>query len=127
MSFDGVKSEPKNLFLNNLIALDFWTSTELYRMRRYANSIYGMEQILAMIGAHNVPELSEIAQQIERYANSGTGDILKIKELFRELQKYLYKQWFSELNLGVVPTSTLQGETIKPDSAPLDPNQTNQI
>lgn len=127
MSFDGAQAEPKNLFLNNLIALDFYTATELYRTRRYSNAICGMEQTLAMIGAHNIGEIKQLAEQLDAYSENGEAEIKKLKAAFRQLQKYLYEKWFSELNLGVVPTSTLEGEAKRPETKIYSPNQSNQI
>lgn len=127
MSFDNNQPEPKNLYLNNLIALTFYTASELYRGHRYANAIYGMEQIIAMINGHQVGELKDIVNEVDAYASAGEANVERIKVAFRTLQKFLYEKWFSELHLGVVPTSTLPTTHDTPDNAPLSSTQTSRV
>jgi hypothetical protein len=127
MSYQNQSAEPKSVFLNNLINLDFQMANSLFRAKNYADAINTMAEILSIIGARKQPELKEMYTEFVNYLVTGSAKIETLYEQFYNLQEYLMERWFSELHLGVIPTSTLPGTQERPDAAPANPNQTSRI
>ena len=127
MTYDINNSEPKKLYLNLLISLDFQVSYSLFRAKNYSDAINGMAQILGLIVSNKKPELKAIHDKIAMYQKQSSAPTDELVPIFNELQEYLSEKWFSELHLGVVPTSTLASDAKIPDSRPLSPTQTNKI
>ena len=127
MSFENVIPEPKKFFLNLLIKLDFEIASSLYRYNNYVDAINGIGQLLSLICARDKTDLKDIVTEIDQYLSQSSAPIEKLRPIFEKLQKYLQDKWFSELHLGVVPTSSLPTETKLPDNKPMDPKQSSRI
>lgn len=127
MSFENVIPEPKQYFLNLLIKLDFEIAQSLYRYKNYNDAINGIGQILSLINAQDHPDLRDMRTKINNFLIQSSAPIEELIPIFDQLQKYLNEKWFSELHLGVVPTSSLPTETKVPDAAPMNPKQTSRL
>ena len=126
-TFENSIPEPKQFYLNLLIKLDFEVASSLYRYNNYNDAINGIGQILALICSNEHPELKQITEKINSYLTQSSAPIEELRPIFIELQKYLNDKWFSELHLGVIPTSTIEGSTPKPQAQIYDPNQTSRL
>lgn len=126
-AFDNSIPEPKQFFLNLLIKLDFEVASSLYRYNNYGDSINGIGQILALICSDDHPELKQMTEKINSYLIQSSAPIDELRPIFKDLQKYLTKTWFSELRLGMLPTGALPTDRDRPSHKALDPNQSSRI
>lgn len=130
MSFDNTTPEPKKFYLDLLIQLTFDVSMALYRFKNWSDAINGMAQILAMIYAEKEAELKPTAELInDAYKNGSTIESAEteLPKAFKTIQNFLNQHWFSELHLGIIPTSTMQTEQKKPTHTALNPNQSSRL
>ena len=127
MSIENTIPEPKQYFLDLLIKLDFQVADAVYRFRDHRSAINGMAEIIALTGCIENADLKETAQTIQKAQQSQNMEIDEIPKLFATLQKHLMERWFSELKLGLIQASTIQGTREAPKQKTFDPNPTNQI
>ena len=112
MAFENTAPEPKKFFLNLLIKLDFEVTSSLFRYNNYSDTIGGMSQILTLISAFDSSnaEIKKINDKIVRCFEQGSAPVSRLPPIFNDLQKFLNKTWFSELQLGLIPTSALPAD-----------------
>ena len=112
MAFENTSPEPKKFFLNLLIKLDFEVASSLYRYRNDSDAINGISQILSLICADNISDatIKKINEEMKKYQQQGDAPVSRLPLIFNDLQKYLNKTWFSELQLGLIPTSALPAD-----------------
>ncbi len=124
MSFAQEQVEPKNFFLTNLITLFFQTSIDLIQ---HQNVTQGRRNIRALMAV--IPADTEEARNIQkRIANSDYLSLKALIEMFQnEITPYLHNRYFSELQIGVIPTSTLEGKDKKPENEPVNPIQSSRL
>jgi hypothetical protein len=126
-TFSQTSNEPKKLFLNLLINLDFQVANALYILHNYDVAINGMAEILSLTCSIERQETQEISAKIMAYTEAGSGPESDLRHQYNELQKYLNKYWFSEMQLGMIPTSTLPTQATKPTNTPINPNQSSRL
>ena len=127
MSFDNTTPEPKNKYLNDLITLDFVTTERLYLARDYIGAINAMAALIDQAMCWEVAELKDVIAKIDSCFDNQSAPIEELRPIHRKLKKYLNEHWFSELRLGIIPTSTIPGESPLPAKKSFDPNQTSRI
>lgn len=127
MSYSQTTPEPKKKFLDLLIDIFFETNYNLYVRKQYYVAIGGMQNILSIIGAPNIPELKPIYEKVSTFWASGNGQSTEIITAANTIQKYLMDHWFSELQLGIVQTSTIAGDEKPPENKPISPEQSSRI
>ena len=123
-TFNNPLAEPKKTFLNNLIMLDFQITQILFIHHNYVTAASGLEAIIYMTGIQDKPEIKEAHDRI-----TGPYTEVEIKQSFKIVQRYLNDKWFSELQLGMIPTSTLptQNQMDIPKHDAIDPTQSSRI
>jgi hypothetical protein len=127
MSFDNSIPEPKQFFLNLMIKLDFQVADSLFRFNDYNGAINGMNQIISLTQSATSKELRDTAQKLEMYLEKGSGPLSELRPCFDDIQKYLNDRWFCDLRLGIIPTSTIEGDDPKPKTKVFNPNQTSRL
>jgi hypothetical protein len=127
MSFHNSSPEPKQLFLTLLINLDFQIASNLYILKNHSLAVSGMFEILTLVCGRDKRETKPIWEKIEGYYTAGTAPIADLCVQFYELQLFLNDKYFSELQLGIIPTSTIKGDDKKPDTSPLSATQSSRI
>lgn len=112
MAFENTAPEPKKFFLNLLIKLDFEVASSLYRYNNNTDAINGISQILSLICADNINDatIKKINAEMKQYQAQGSAPVSRLPPIFNDLQKFLNKTWFSELQLGLIPTSALPAD-----------------
>jgi hypothetical protein len=127
-TYENAQIEPKKQFLSLLINLYFETATSLVRNRQIIDGQRGMYEILTAINASEISELKDMEQKLDSAVTYGVEPSEEETfKLFKQLSTYLHKHQFSELQMGIIPTSTLQSTTAKPENKPLNPNQSSRI
>lgn len=127
MSYSQSIAEPKKKFLDLLIDIFFETNYNLYVRKQYYIAIGGFENILSIIGAPNIPELRTVYEKVTGFWAVGQGSSQEIIDVANIIQKYLMDHWFSELQLGIVQTSTIAGDVKPPENKPINPEQSSRI
>lgn len=126
-TFQSSAPEPKKHYLNLLITLDFKIAEILYISQNYTLAINGLEALISQAMLWTVKELETTVKKIDEYADHADAPITELRTLHREIQKYLHTRWFSELQLGIIPTGTLPHDSKPPANTPLDPKQSSRI
>lgn len=101
--------------------LDFNVAHSLYRGHAVSDCIAGMAEIIALTSlSPDTQGLTKgITEKIKKYVRTGTAEMEELKETFDTLQRYLMEHWFSELNLGIIPASMIEGDKKAPAKTPI--------
>lgn len=123
-SFTQEQIEPKNFFLTNLITLFFQTSIDLIQHQDPTQGRRNMRALMATIPA-DTEESQNIREKINGLEYLSLEALMNIFQ--NEITPYLHRRYFSELQLGIIQTSTLKGDSKKPENQPVDPLQTSRL
>lgn len=124
MSVTQDQIEPKNFFLNQLITLFFQTSIDLIQHQQPVQGRIDMRALMATIPA-DTEEAKNIRNKID---TEGYSTLQKLIEIFEnEITPFMHRRYFSELQLGIIQTSTLAGDSKKPENEPASPLQTSRL
>lgn len=119
-TFQNATPEPKQLFLNLLMKnADFLG--QLIATGKYTESAQQMLRIITDIYFMAPKEKVEsLYQKLETWIfESGGYNSREIQQAHLMLKEILQSYFFSELRLGIIPTSTLQSEKNAPLSKPI--------
>jgi L-rhamnose isomerase len=127
-NIQDAQSELKKQFLGILINIDFQASQELI-FGHYTNTLKIMHNITSTVYAlvQNQNEIQKLYKKLDQWLDNGQYTEKDIKEARKELSEILAKNFYSDLQLSLIPTSALEGKDQKPGNKPADPNKTSRV
>lgn len=126
MSFDNIQSEPKKTYLNNLINLYFQTAMNLVGSGNFTFGLRAIRALLLIVPNKPQNIVEPLRAKALQYMNNGQTEE-ELYQLFQETGAFLNEHYFSELHLGIVPTSTLPGEKPKPSNEPIKETASSRL
>jgi hypothetical protein len=134
-SFQDAQAELKKQFLGCLIATDFECSKEVYSgvpgARR--SGILQMHRLIShttnLIADNDKKRLDKLKQKLEAWLAPTPPEISLIDylDVRSQISDILAANFYGELHIGIIPTSTLPGTTETPENKPADPKKSSRI
>jgi hypothetical protein len=127
-SYEGIAPEPKKLFLAQLLA-DDQLSGHLFIDARYLECVKLMWWIVVRILDVGVPKTKAepLYQKLDNWIESFTASVKEIKEARKELATLLSDNFYGEMHLGLIQTSSLEATKAKPKNEPISPELSSKL
>lgn len=126
-SFDNIQSEPKNVFLGFLISNDFLLG-QFISTGQFGKALFQMDLVVSKIySIVGESEIKSLRQKIDHWFTDSNYTMQDIQKAYRELCQILNSHFYSELHLGIIPTSTLPTQTARPNNDAISPNQSSRL
>ena len=133
-TFQDAQAELKKQFLGILIATDFECSKEVYSSGPGArkNGLLQMHRLIShtnnLISDKDKTKFDKLRQQIETWIIKDTTiNFMELSKARMQLSEILAENFYGELHIGLIPTSTLQGPVEVPENKPANPNKSSRI
>ena len=119
-SIENVSPEPKKLFLSQLL-FDDQEAGHLFIAGRYRACVSLMDWIVMRISSLGLPKakIEPLAKKLSKWSDTEPDAISKVREARKELSELLSENFYSELHLGLIQTSTLPETKPKPKNEPV--------
>lgn len=119
-SFENSSPEPRELFLGLLMKNSDYLGMQMAR-GQYAEALQQMLRITTDIRyMANKTKIEALYEKLEKWIFvSAKYSNREIQQLHSDLKEILQSEFFSELKLGIIPTSTLPTDKNVPSSEPM--------
>lgn len=127
-NFQDTQSELKKQFLGLLISTDFQASQELIS-GRYQYALKIMHNITSTVYTlvQQTGEIEKLYNKFNQWLENCQYTEKDIHEARKELSAILAKNFYSDLQLTLIPTSMLEGKDTKPENTPANPNKSSRM
>lgn len=127
-TFNDLSAEPKQVFLNFLIANDF-KAGQLIAAGYFPEAMFQIDFIVLKIQSIlTKEELGDLAENLNKWILGDKPSNEQIRESYRKLSKILNEKFYNDLSFSLVQTATLETETDpRANRKPIDPKQSSRI
>jgi hypothetical protein len=127
-TFNDTQSELKKQFLGFLIAADFQTGELIYEgdlSKGFFKLHFLITKIFSMVPESEIrPIYNAVEEWMQHFEKCSQKSLI---DAYAGLSKIMADNFYSDLHIGMIPTSTLPGTDQKPENKPISPNQTSRI
>jgi hypothetical protein len=127
-SYDNVSPEPKNLFLAQLL-VDDQLAGHLLIQGRYLECIKLMYWIVTRVSSLGLPKgkIEPLSLKLQAWTDSFNCTINEIRQARLDLSALLSENFYSDLHLGLIHTSTLPETKQKPANTAISPDLSSRL
>jgi ribosomal 50S subunit-associated protein YjgA (DUF615 family) len=133
--YQNATSDPKKQFLNMLVHEHFNINnlvhtSETGTRKPILKQIDGLATIITeLLPDQDKQTIQQLQKTIDKYTqpNAPIIEYTTIKNMFQTLTQIITRNFYADLQLGLIPANTIQTQTERPKQQTADPNRTAKI